>query len=321
MKTKKIFFRFFFLSNFLLIATAANAQDSDGDGIVDEIDNCVGVFNPNQADMDGDFLGDLCDPDIDGDGLANVVDNCPYILNPNQANFDGDAFGDVCDPDIDNDGYLNENDFNDYDASLYPGAPCGDGNVCNGLEKYDADGVCLPGSALLCDDRDLCNGIETCDPVRGCLISPPAVCNDNDPYTQDMCQSSVGCVFIELDTDGDGVYDRNDNCINVANPNQADADGDGIGDLCDAVTNINEGKAIDIKVFPNPGNKELTVQFANQQNNTTVRLINASGQLVVHRTVASANQVSLNVAQLPNGIYFLEVGKTENIFRVKVIKE
>lgn len=36
-----------------------------------------------------------------------------------------------------------------------------------------------------------------------------------------------------VDRDSDGVIDSEDNCINNANPDQADADGDGIGDVCD----------------------------------------------------------------------------------------
>jgi hypothetical protein len=35
------------------------------------------------------------------------------------------------------------------------------------------------------------------------------------------------------DADGDGVPDRNDNCVLVANPTQADFDGDLLGDACD----------------------------------------------------------------------------------------
>jgi hypothetical protein len=43
-------------------------------------------------------------------------------------------------------------------------------------------------------------------------------------------------VFLEtdLDSDADGVLDSADNCITVANPDQADADLDDVGDLCDA---------------------------------------------------------------------------------------
>ena len=35
------------------------------------------------------------------------------------------------------------------------------------------------------------------------------------------------------DTDGDGIYDYEDNCPQGANFNQSDFDGDGVGDLCD----------------------------------------------------------------------------------------
>jgi len=36
-----------------------------------------------------------------------------------------------------------------------------------------------------------------------------------------------------VDTDGDGIPDAVDNCIQAANPNQLDTNGDGIGNMCD----------------------------------------------------------------------------------------
>lgn len=37
-------------------------MDSDGDGIVNAMDNCSDVANPTQVDSDGDGFGDACDP-------------------------------------------------------------------------------------------------------------------------------------------------------------------------------------------------------------------------------------------------------------------
>lgn len=42
--------------------------DSDGDRRLDLVDVCPRVFDPDQCDLDGDGIGDACDPDDDGDG-------------------------------------------------------------------------------------------------------------------------------------------------------------------------------------------------------------------------------------------------------------
>jgi hypothetical protein len=59
---------------------AAGAPDGDDDAVADASDNCRTVFNPDQADADGDRIGDACDApqplvcDVDGDGNVDRDD-------------------------------------------------------------------------------------------------------------------------------------------------------------------------------------------------------------------------------------------------------
>jgi predicted extracellular nuclease len=71
--------------------------DRDDDGIPDATDNCLLTANPDQANNDGDALGDACDPDDDNDGVLDGDDNCPFVANADQADADGDGIGNTCD--------------------------------------------------------------------------------------------------------------------------------------------------------------------------------------------------------------------------------
>jgi hypothetical protein len=64
-------------------------DDVDRDGVIDERDNCPGVANPDQSNMDRDSQGDACDGDADGDGVPNADDKCPTSRRGPDANRDG----------------------------------------------------------------------------------------------------------------------------------------------------------------------------------------------------------------------------------------
>ena len=63
------------------------ADDADGDGVADAVDNCAERANSDQSDEDSDKIGDVCDPcpissdhsDSDGDGVPNTCD--PSSIN------------------------------------------------------------------------------------------------------------------------------------------------------------------------------------------------------------------------------------------------
>jgi len=96
--------------------------DTDADGICDEIDNCVGTYNPDQADGDGDTVGDACDVcngfddlvDTDGDGVPDGCDVCSGF--DDSIDTDGDGVPDGCDDPL----TINEPNFTDLSIQPNP---------------------------------------------------------------------------------------------------------------------------------------------------------------------------------------------------------
>lgn len=82
----------------------SKSKDADKDGISDQNDNCPTKANTNQADLDGDNVGDACDTDKDGDGVNNDDDAFPDNKTETHDN-DSDGTGDNADTDDDNDGF------------------------------------------------------------------------------------------------------------------------------------------------------------------------------------------------------------------------
>ncbi len=113
-------------------------DDIDGDGVDDFTDLCPEVFDPLQVDTDRDNRGDECEPDDDNDTIPDVIDNCPLDVNDDQADMDGNGHGDICDPSC----LLRP--FSDGDA---------DGTTC-AEDCNDGDPNIHPGAEELCDGVD-----------------------------------------------------------------------------------------------------------------------------------------------------------------------
>jgi hypothetical protein len=98
-----------YLDNVVVTTTTGSTTydfepDSDGDGVDDGRDNCADMANPDQADLDNDGQGDVCDADDDNDTVDDSADNCPTTANADQTDTDGDGLGNACDNDDDGDG-------------------------------------------------------------------------------------------------------------------------------------------------------------------------------------------------------------------------
>ena len=57
-----------------VVAIAGPAPDTDGDGVQDDLDNCLVKPNASQTDSDRDGWGNACDADYNQDGVCGITE-------------------------------------------------------------------------------------------------------------------------------------------------------------------------------------------------------------------------------------------------------
>tara|TARA_Y100001954_G_scaffold23864_1_gene21730 strand:- start:5832 stop:8429 length:2598 start_codon:yes stop_codon:yes gene_type:complete len=191
--------------------------DTDADGIYDADDNCILIPNSDQANLDGDNLGDVCDEDDDNDSILDAEDSCPM----GETGWSSRSF-----TDLDGDGCRDDGEDLDDD----------DDGVCDGLS---ADANCVVSTV----EYDLCSAsslsfesnLQTDNDGDGCEDASEDNDDDNDGFFDvvDDCsltsgtstEQLIGCV----DSDGDGFADTIDTFPSDGSQ-WVDTDGDGFGD-------------------------------------------------------------------------------------------
>ena len=211
-------------------------QDTDRDGIPDNVDNCPTVFNPDQLDSDGNGIGDACDPgqcieDLEA-RLAELEAEAKLAVDYLYARL-GSLIVDLhsilaecpsITPEI-------ENRINQLQATI------------TNLDRA------IVGLASNIDSlrREIVAYIQGPVGLEDCLAFRETVDVRHDAVNAQIDKVLATIAYLEAeiaviqglcvcpDQDGDGICDDVDNCPTIANPGQEDCNNNGVGDACDVI--------------------------------------------------------------------------------------
>lgn len=73
------------------------------------------------------------------------------------------------------------------------------------------------------------------------------------------------------------------------------------------------------KIYPNPSNGQFTVQSKNGESIETIQIFNASGNLMKEIARVGSSNFNINMQNLPNGIYMIQIQTKSQVSVVKAI--
>ena len=280
------------------------------------------VYISVQPDSDCDNVIDAEDIDNDNDGILNIHEGSEENLDS-----DGDGIPDCFDIDSDNDGITDLIEWQREDSFIWPSMvdENHDGwddafDALYGGDYYEATDTDLDGFPDFIDDDSDNDGIS--DLVEATDI-------DNDSITD--------AYLLYCDKDFDGLDDAFDtiNCCSyqvcsvLSNTALPDFDENNIRNWRDADNKTKPGEAEklvtleNLFVYPNPTKNNCTVSFLQPLNSNSshwqCHLYNQFGSLVLQFKVRHL-PFELNIENLPDGVYQLQVFDKYNSSHASVIK-
>ena len=286
---------------------AGTLIDADQDGICDTEDNCVGVFNPDQLDTDGDGTGNACDDcnftagtpcddgdacttgdvydancncagtfsDSDSDDICDGEDNCPNDFNPDQEDENNNGIGDACDTPQEEGLYLN------CPADIVVNIPASASGTTVSWAPPASGSDCPWGSVGV---------LQIGGQESGSFFSVGS--SSVSYYAYDGCGDGVTCSFV---------------VTVIAGSSLQSSEGSQEDDRAVAKS-TSKIERIDFNLFPNPASEEVTLDlsaYMGIKQTLRMNVYNISGQMVYEQEFLKLGgpiqKISLNT--FDNGIY------------------
>ena len=168
----------------------------------------------------------------------------------------------------------------------------------NVIGLQDTTTMYLIGNYLFCLDSFLSNGVnrfQWYDCITNKAIQNAIYARFTPPY--------IGDFKVRVISKSDSTCYTESRCMNISS------------------LGINEIYWNSLYIQPNPTATSTTLTFNNELSNTTVEVMNVTGQIVIKKENQSGKQFNVDLSNQTAGIYFIKVKQAAEVWRGKVIKQ